>query len=142
MEWREMGDGYCVRLGRDEEVIEQLTAFAAERGISAGSILGIGAVKDVELGYYELETHTYHRKQFPADHELVNLTGNVSLVEGKPFIHAHVTIGDADYTARCGHLFRALIAVTGEFVVRPLPGTVERAFDDACGLNLWSMPTS
>lgn len=139
MEWREMGGGYCVRVLRDEELIEQLTAFAAERGIKAGSISGIGAVKDVELGFYELETKTYHRKVFAEDHELVSLVGNVSLVDGQPFIHAHVTIGAPDYTIYGGHLFKANIAVTGEFIVRPLEGEVHRALDEGCGLNLWSL---
>jgi predicted DNA-binding protein with PD1-like motif len=142
MEWREMGDAYCVRLLRDEEVLEQLTDFVTEREITAASILGIGAVKDIELGFYELETRTYHRKELAGDHELVNLTGNLSFVDGKPFVHAHVTVGGPDFRASCGHLFRAVIAVTGEFVVRPMPGQIDRAFDDACGLNLWSMPAT
>lgn len=139
MEVKEMGDSFYVRLLRGEEVLENLTAFVAEREIGAASILGIGAVEDVQLGYYELKTHTYHRKDLEGDYELVNLTGNVSYVEGKPFVHAHVTLGGPDFRALCGHLFRAVVAVTGEFVVRPLPGKVDRAFDEACGLNLWSL---
>lgn len=41
-------------------MLETLTAFFAEREIEAASILGIGAVEGVQLGYYELKTHTYH----------------------------------------------------------------------------------
>ena len=140
MEWRAMGDGFCVRVIKDEEVIETLTAFMAEHGIGAGSILGIGAVKDVQLGYYELETKTYHRQDFEGDYELVNLSGNVSRVDGKPFVHAHITMGARDFSCYSGHLFRAVIAVTGEFIIRPMQGAIDRAFDEACGLNLWSLP--
>jgi hypothetical protein len=139
MKCKEMGDSFYVCLSRGEEVLETLTAFFAERDIEAASILGIGAVEDVQLGYYELKTHTYHRKDLEGDYELVNLTGNLSFVEGKRFVHAHVTLGGPDFMALAGHLFRAVIAVTGEFVIRPMEGKVDRAFDEACGLNLWNL---
>lgn len=140
MEWRSMGeDAYCVRIERGEEVIEQLTAFATERGISAGSVSGIGAVMDSELGYYELETKIYHRRPFPEDHELLSLIGNFSRVEGKPYVHAHVTLGGADFKVVGGHLFKAVVAVTVELIVRPLAGEVDRRLDETCGLNLWNL---
>lgn len=140
MEWRSMGEGtYCVRLEVGDEVIGSLTAFAKERGIYAGGINGIGAVKDTELGYYELETKTYHRREFAPDHELLSLIGNFSRVEGAPFVHAHVTLGGADFKVVGGHLFRAVVAVTVELVVRALPGEIDRHLDEACGLKLWGL---
>ena len=133
-----MGPAYAVRLERGEQLVESLTGFLDERGIGAGSLVGIGALKDVELGYYELERQTYHRKTFREDHELVNLTGNVSVKDGKPFLHAHVTISGPDFQAHAGHLFRAVVAVTVELVVTPLEGRIGREVDKGVGLALWS----
>jgi predicted DNA-binding protein with PD1-like motif len=140
MKTNKQGSAYYVQVQRGEQVIASLTAFAKEHGLGAGSVVGIGAVTKVELGYYELPTRTYHRKTFSEEYELVNLTGNFSLVDGEPFVHAHVTIGDAEYRAHCGHLFEAEVAVTGEFVVTPLEGAVNREQDDSVGLKLWCMP--
>lgn len=140
METRSMGEGaFCVRLERGDEVIASLTAFATEHGIHAGSMSGIGAVMDTELGFYELETQTYHRKTFAEDHELLSLIGNFSRVDGAPFVHAHVTLGGSDFRVVGGHLFKAVVAVTVELVVRPLEGAVDRSLDEACGLKLWSL---
>ena len=140
MEWHPMGERYTLRLERGEEVIGALTEWVKERGITAASMVGIGALEQVELGYYELPTKTYHRHTFPEDYELLNLTGNVSLLEdGETFVHAHVTIGGRDYSTKGGHLFSARVAVTVELVLTPLPGQIRRAFDEACGLKLWRL---
>jgi len=134
-----MGAAFAVRLAKGEEVLEGLRAVAKAEGLGAGSVVGIGAVEDVELGFYDLAAREYDRRVFREEHELVNLTGNFSRVDGEPFVHAHVTIGGRDYRARCGHLFRATCAVTCELVVTPLEGAIDRAYDDAVGLKLWCL---
>ena len=139
MEVRALGERFVIRLLRGEKVIESLTRFASDHGYFAGSLVGIGALEGVELGYYELGTRTYHRKVFEDDYELVNLTGNLSKLEEKPFVHAHVTLGDKDYRAYAGHLFEATVAVTVELVFTPLPGVVDRVYEDQVGLNLWCL---
>lgn len=133
------GNSYYVQVTKGERVIASLTAFAKEHGLGAGTISGIGALTDVELGFYELGTKTYHRETFSDAFELLNLTGNISVVDGEPFVHAHVTLGDAEYRARGGHLFEAEVEVTGEFVVTPLEGTVQRDMDEQIGLKLWCL---
>ncbi len=130
--------GYVVRLDREEEVLEGLTTFVEKAGLVGGAISGIGAVKDTVLGYLDPETRTYRKERFPEDMELVNLTGNITWVDGRPFVHAHATISGADFVARAGHLFEARVAVTGEFYVHPSNVRLERVADPATGAKLIS----
>ena len=129
---------YLVRLDRGEEIIESLASFARKKELGSGWISGIGAVHSTELGYFELETRTYHRRKVDQELELTNLTGNITWSEGAPVIHAHATLSGPDYTALGGHLFAATIAVTGEFQIIAMPSEVQRSVDDVSGLKLIS----
>ena len=133
------GNAYYVQVQKGEPVMASLTAFAKEHGLGAGMIRGIGALTHVELGFYELPTKTYHRKRFDEEYELLNLTGNLSTVEGEPYVHAHVTLGDMAFNAFGGHLFEAEVAVVAELVVTPLEGSVAREMVEEIGLKLWCL---
>jgi uncharacterized protein len=118
--------GYALKLDSGEEIIEALTAFAADRGVRAGAISGIGAVGDPELGYFVRATRTYLRRVFTGEWEIGALTGNYSELEGKPFPHCHVLLGGEDFTAWTGHLFRGTVTVTCELQVITDPGVLRR----------------
>lgn len=132
-------EGYLLRLERDEEVTESLTRFLEEKEIRAGTVSGLGGVADAELGFYDLPTKTYLRRVIPGNLELVNYLGNVTLLDGKPFIHAHAVVSGKDYQAYSGHFFKARVAVTGEFVIRPADWNVRRIPDDFSGLKLMDL---
>ena len=128
--------GYVVRLDLNEEVIETLTNFVEKEGLAGGTISGIGALKDVTLGYFDPERKEYIKKTFPKEMELVQLTANITHVDGKPFIHAHAIVSGADYIARAGHLFSATIAITGEMFVLPTDTRIKRSLDPVTGAKL------
>jgi predicted DNA-binding protein with PD1-like motif len=89
----------------------------------------------VELGYYHLEEKDYHRKTFSEmDYELISLTGNLSLKEGKPYIHVHAALGDNQFRVFGGHLFEANVAVTAEVSIIPLGKMPVRELDPRLGL--------
>jgi predicted DNA-binding protein with PD1-like motif len=111
------GNGYLLRLETGETVHESLIRFAGERGLEGGVISAIGAVRDVELGFYHLDRREYERRSEEGDLEVVSLTGNLSRLEGKPFLHAHAVLSRPDCTVVGGHLFRAVVAATLEVTV-------------------------
>jgi predicted DNA-binding protein with PD1-like motif len=135
----QFSEGYLLRLERDEEVTESLTRFLEEKEIRAGIVSGLGGIADAELGFYDLPTKTYLRRVIPGNLELVHYLGNITQVDGKPFIHAHAVVSGRDYQAYSGHFFQARIAVTGEFVIRPADWKVSRALDDFTGLKLMDL---
>ena len=128
--------GYIVRLEKGEEIINVLSDFADKYKIEGGFLYGIGTVNDVTLGYYDAQRKDYLKQTFKGDFELASLTGNISLLKGRPMVHAHVVVSDANFTCLAGHLFSASIAITGEVVILLTKDAIERVFDPQTGLNL------
>ncbi|MCK4385890.1 MAG: DNA-binding protein [candidate division Zixibacteria bacterium] len=136
MHFRKTQNGYLVRLEKGEEVIKTLSSFVEEQNILGGFVFGLGAFKDLTLGYYDSTKKEYIKKFIGDDLEFGNLTGSIAYVEGKPFVHAHVSAAGSDMKAFCGHLFSATISGTGEFMVIPSESKVERKPDPETGLTL------
>lgn len=139
MHYQRCGPDWFVYIPKDEPVLDTLTQFCREQRIEAAQLSGIGAIKNIALGAYDLETKSYLRTTFPATHELLSCQGNVTLKEGEPFIHAHITIGNHQMEVRGGHLFEAQVAVVGEFILRPLEGEIRRELDPEIGLFTWCL---
>jgi predicted DNA-binding protein with PD1-like motif len=137
MKWKDNGNGmFLVKIEQGEEIMATLEAFVAQHGNGAALIHGLGAIKDVEIGYFELAIWEYHKRVLPDDLELLSFLGNAVIVEGKPVVHAHVVVSDHTFAAQGGHLFRATIAVTGEFFVQFTGIGATRATEDFCALRL------
>jgi len=133
------GQNFLVYIQIDEPVMETLTSVCKNNGIMNGQISGIGAVKEIEMGVYDLDSKSYLRKQYPDNHELISFQGNITLKDGNPFIHAHITIGNHDLHTRGGHLFEMKVAVVGEFIIRNIESNVHREFDKNIGLAVWCL---
>lgn len=129
-------DIWFLRLEKDEDLFLTLEQWAANEGLQSGHLSGIGALKDVELGFYHLEQQHYDRKMFPKEAELLSLEGNLSNLDGKPFFHIHTVLGDENFNAFGGHLFSAKVAVTCEINFRPFNQEVIRSHNKEIGLNL------
>ena len=136
----QFGDRYVVRLYRDEEVIEVLTEFARREEIRAGSVSGIGAVRNVMLGYFDPATRKYEKEEFADSHEVTNLTGNIASLDGEPVLHLHATVADRYHNSRAGHLFSARVSVTVEVILTRFSGALERKWDGEIDLNLLHLP--
>lgn len=136
MEWRRIGAEIILRLDLGEEVIGTLTAFLKDQGITSGSFRGIGALKETVLGFLDTRSQEYRKRMFAEEHELVALLGNFAMIDGEPFVHAHAVISDASFNCKGGHLFSAVIAVTGELHLMVSDIQVQRELDPQTGLKL------
>jgi predicted DNA-binding protein with PD1-like motif len=136
LNYRAVEGGYILRLQRGARVMETLNKFIKAKKIAAGMISAIGAVEDVELGYFRLSDKQYLRKHFPDIYELVSFSGNISYVEGEPFVHTHAVLGDPDYRPVAGHFFDGTVAVTMEIYITVFKEKITRSPDDETGLKL------
>jgi predicted DNA-binding protein with PD1-like motif len=136
MQFKKTQNGIMLRLEKGEEIISSLSSCGEEQKISGGFVFGLGALKDATLGYFDAAKKEYVRNSFGEDMEFGSLTGSISYVEGKPFIHAHVVVSGPDSEAYFGHLFSATISATGEFLIIPSDARIERKADAETGLNL------
>lgn len=133
---RKVENGFLCKLEKGEAVMQTLADFCKERGIQAGWLNALGAVNNAEIGLYDLPSREYIFKTFADDREVVSMMGNVALVEGEPFIHAHIALGDAQMQLVGGHLKEAQVAVTLEVMLRVYGGAIERKLDHDIGLKL------
>ena len=131
-------DRCTIVLERGEPVLESIIAACNAEKITSAYFQGIGAVSDVEIGYYTLDTKSYSFTSYPETFEVASMQGNITLVEGKPFVHAHAVLSRCDETLGCigGHIKEARVAVTLEISMRVLEMPLSRAIDDTIGLKL------
>lgn len=128
---------FVLVLEKGEKLLETITQFAKEKELRGAFISGIGALEDVELGYYNLHTKEYQRKMFNhGDYELLAVNGNLSLKNGQPYVHAHCSIAGEDFKVYGGHLFEATVAVTAEIFCAPFGNMPVREPNDQIGLDL------
>ena len=118
MQYEKNGDTYIIYLEQGENIMAKLTQFCKDNQIINGQISGIGAIKEIELGSYDLKNKEYITHKLADIWELTSYQANIQLKDEKPFIHAHINISDHDLTVKGGHLFEAKVAVVGEFILR------------------------
>ena len=126
----------AVVFDKGDEVVSGLTRLAEEYRITAGHVTGIGALSRVELGFFNRHTRTYDPLPTDGHVELLALTGNVTLNEGRPKVHLHAVVGMPDGSARGGHLLEATVWPTLEAFLTVLPAVIERRMDEETGLAL------
>ncbi len=129
-------NGNLVVINRGEELIAQLTEYAQERKLNSAWISGLGGSGSVTLEFYNILTKEYEWKKFNVPMEILNLTGNLSWVDGEPFWHVHGTFSGRDLHALGGHVKELVIGLTCEILITPLNTPLTRVFDDETGLKL------
>lgn len=139
MKYTETELGYFLKLEQGDEVVSSLNRFAFERGITAGTFSGIGAFQDLEVGHYDLENREYPSQEFRGTYEVLSCKGNFALKDGDPVTHCHIVFSDIHQEAHGGHLFKATVAVTGEFHIITDSQPLQRSYDEETGLDLWDL---
>lgn len=136
MKSRKINNTYFLRLERGEKIIESLRKFCAENNISAGYFSGIGALDEAELAHYIVKNKKYTYESFRQPLEIINMTGNVTIMNKEIYLHCHITLSDVNMDAIGGHLKEGIVSATCEIVLVKLDAAVERKYDEVTGLNL------
>lgn len=141
MEYMKFDDAYVVRLDRGEEIVKSLTKICDREKITLATIEGIGAADHAVIGLYNVGEQVYHKTELNGPMEITALTGNVSTMDGKTYLHIHINLCDEKMNVKGGHLNECRISATAEITIRTVNGKVERFYDkDGVGLNLYQFP--
>ncbi len=127
---------YVLRLERGEEVLETLRAFIRSRRIRSGYLTGLGAARDITLGFFDPARRAYCQRTFRGDYEITALLGNIAWDGKQPVCHTHAVISNRRLQAFAGHLISARVTVTCEVTLVPGHVRVRRGRDAATGLKL------
>lgn len=132
------GSIHLLRLATGDDLYDVVTQYARDNQIHAAWVTFLGAVSRASLRYYNQDEQEY--EDFVIDQHLEVLvgTGNVSLLDGQPFLHIHGAFGDRDGAAYGGHINTGTKVWALEVTVVELVGEAPiRQPDDCTGLALW-----
>ena len=134
MQYKQVGKDHFIYIEKNEKVMDTLTRFCIDKGISNAKLSGIGAVKETEIGAYDTIKKEYIRKEYSDILELVSFEGNITLKDGSPFPHAHVVLSDHNMSTAGGHLFETTVAAVGEFFLMEFDNDAYRELNEDDGL--------
>ncbi len=133
------GPVHLIRLRTGDDLLEAITRYAKEHHINAATLEYLGAVRRAAVRYYDQDAKAY--RDFTIDEHLEVLAGvgNVSLLDGEPFVHTHMALGDSEGRAYGGHVNVGTEVWAIEVRMQELVGDEPpvREFDDCTGLTLW-----
>jgi len=133
------GRTYLFRLEKGSDVIESLQDFCHNNQIKCGVISAIGALTSITFGFFNQKAKKYDKTTIKGEFEILNITGNISLMEERPMVHAHITVSSPDGKVTGGHLMAGATVHACEVFVQELVGNPKcRKSDKATGLPLWT----
>lgn len=135
--YREFNGKFLLSIDNHEEMMAALEAFCREKDIRAGLVSGLGAIGEATLRFYDPAVKRYVDKTFREQMEGASIVGNISEMDGKPYLHVHVVLGRRDCTCIGGHLLSARINGACELSVEKFDGSVGRRKDEETGLNMY-----
>ncbi|MDR0367018.1 MAG: DUF296 domain-containing protein [Rickettsiales bacterium] len=123
---------------KHRDINEFLAETCEKHGIRSGTISAIGMVRDLTLGFWNTDAKKYEEYQANEISELVSLTGDISLLDGKPFFHIHLVISDKNGKTTGGHLIKGTIYYSEISIVAYEKPLLSRKLDDETGLKIIS----
>ena len=139
MEYKRIENKIVFRLEMGEGLMESTQKIASAENVKLASINGIGACSKIEMGYIDLNIKEYVFKTFEGNLEILHATGNITLKDGEPFPHIHISVADDGCRAFGGHLNEATISATFEGVMQIIDHEIHRKFNEDLGLALMNV---
>ena len=138
MDYREVSGEreFVARLGHGADWREEIESLADDEGIDAAWFVGMGAVQNADLWYYDQDDQEYHEASFDEPMEVAACVGNVSLLDDERFAHTHAVLSRESGQALAGHLDSATV-FAGELYVRTFDEQLVREHDEPTDLDLW-----
>jgi len=123
-------------LPKGSRIPDEILKIAGRDKVRTASVEAIGGVRELRLAYFNHGSKRYEEHDYKEFLEVTGLAGNITLKDGKPFLHAHATFGRRDLTVLAGHVVSATVFPLLEVTITPTTNTAQRKFDDETGLNL------
>jgi len=106
------GRTFQITMRRGDEVVSGLTEFAEKNQVKLAHLTAIGAFDSAVLGWFDPEKRAYKKIAINGEVEIISLTGNIMMQNGKPNLHVHCAVGLPDGSVKAGHLIEGHISLT------------------------------
>lgn len=134
-----VGPAYVLRPAYGTDLLNELQTFVREQGITLGWISGVGGAVRASLRYYDQTKKEWLDIEVDKQLEVVSMLGNVSLLNGEPIVHIHITLSDEEGNCYGGHVAANTIVFNMEILLTTLSGpAVTRKLDPDTKLTLWA----
>jgi uncharacterized protein len=127
---------YAIIFYQGDEAFSGLLQFAQKYHVTSAHFTAIGAVNGATLGWFDPERKMYKKIPINGQHEVIGMSGDIALYQGKPVVHTHMIVGAPDGTTRAGHVLAAFVSPTLEVMVTVDPATMKKRFDLDTDLTL------
>lgn len=139
MQIKRLPKGYIIRLDQGEDLYQSLEVFVDMHRIQSGHISGIGMIRELELGYFDVEQAEYERQSYQENMEVLSLSGTITEFNDRPFYHIHGVFGRKDFSTVGGHVMKAICDMTMEIFVLDFETRVEKILEENSGLKLLNL---
>ena len=138
MQHRQFGNTVMLRSDPGEDILDNLKKLCEEKDIRLGRVEAIGGTDHAVLGVYDLSKKEYFPERIDEFMEIASLNGNITVMNGKPYIHLHATLADQRHGIHGGHVLEMRVAATCEMFITVFSGEVNRQKDGALEINRWA----
>ena len=111
------GRTFEVTMRKGDEVAAGLTEFAEQHHVTRAHVTGIGAVNAAVLGWFDPDKRKYKKIVINQEVEVVSFAGNISLENGRPFLHAHAVVAFPDGSTKGGHFIEGHVSLEMQIFV-------------------------
>jgi len=127
---------YAVIFYQGDEAFSGLLDFAEKYHISSAHFTAIGALNGATLGRFDPQRKMYKKIPIEGQVEVIGMSGDIALYQGKPVVQTHMVVGTSDGTTRGGHVLSAYVSPTLEVMVTVDPISMQKRFDPETDLTL------
>ena len=127
---------YAVIFYQGDEAFSGLQEFAEKYHVTSAHFTAIGALNGATVGWFDPQRKMYKKIPINGQHEVIGMSGDIALYQGKPVVHTHMLVGSPDGTIQGGHVLDANVSPTLEVMVTVDPVTMQKRLDPATDLTL------
>jgi predicted DNA-binding protein with PD1-like motif len=127
---------YALIFYEGDEAFSGLHEFAEQYHVTSAHFTAIGALSGATVGWFDPQRKMYKKIPINGQHEVIGMSGDIALYQGKPVVHTHMVVGGPDGTTRGGHVIEAYVSPTLEVMVTVDSVTMQKRFDPATDLTL------
>ena len=132
------GRTYIFKISKGKDLLTELTDFCHDNQIKCGIVNGIGYLENATLDYFDQAKKKYEIIVVSKETEILSLTGNISIMDNRSNVHAHVVLAGKDGAICGGHLGVGSKVYLAEVYIQELVGEPKvRKQDKSTKLNTW-----
>jgi uncharacterized protein len=134
-----VGPVHILKPAFGSDLLKELNDFVHAHNINLAWFSGLGAVSRSTIRYYDQPLQEWVDLEHEQRLEVTGMIGNVSLLNGEPIVHAHITFADAQGRCFGGHLGPNTLVFNMEILLTTLTASkpVIRKMDTQTGLTIW-----